>query len=144
VNVARAPKQPEHDTVDIFIETGDKKYLPAWENEEAVIELFRDEEMREWISSEWPWLEDVPPPRTGKKGRPKMSQAEKERSHPTHRAASMVALAKFILSYLYPEQRRKKQMVERACKVVESMTGVPARTLQNYVKRTRGNRRRLV
>jgi hypothetical protein len=149
------PPKPPPPNIDIIIEnvgtyfeTGDRSYLrclPPWKDEAAVTALFRDEEMREW-SSNWPRFDDDPPPRTGKRGFPKMSRAEKEQQHPTHRAAAMVAGVKFILADLYPEQRRTKQMnvTARAYRVVQSMTGVPANTLKNYIRRKKTDRRRIV
>jgi hypothetical protein len=121
--------------------------LPSFIDQDAVLALFDDEDLREW-SSEWPSFDDDDDPRAAllqairqakqgqsaalirlaekslikrARGRPKGSRVSKSKrvqASPIHRAASMVSLAKFILRNLYPKQPLN-QIYDRSLLVVE-------------------------
>src|SRR5262249_47531832 len=138
---------------------------PRWENVEAVVGLFDDEEFAEW-TADFPDFPDPRDPldeaiekakkgdladlirlaregrRKKKSGRPP-SRARRTWKYPVHKAAFMVPEAKWILRHIYPDQP-SDQIRDRALMVVERMTGVGVETIKNYLARSRKNRRRLV
>jgi hypothetical protein len=80
--------------------------------------------------------------RRRRRGRPRMSDAERRKASPVHDAADEVAPIIAVLARLYPE-RAPAEVRRRAIEVAAARRGVDPETLLRYVSRARKDRHRI-
>jgi hypothetical protein len=91
-------------------------------------------------------LIDWPPKRRRRKGRPPMSEAERHRSTPTHRAAEEVPVIEAILRAHYYPLQNARDIGDRARKIAGERAGMkthdPSQTLADYLQHGGMHRKR--
>jgi hypothetical protein len=137
-----------------------KRYRPRWEDVEAVIGLFRDETLGDWLQehlhkfptpleeaiekAERGDLTDLIAMARGKKHRGAGSKWRKLCTQPVHAAAAIVPDVELFLRMVYPEPELSDgDIYDRALLVAEDMTGASAAKIAKYLSRPRKDRRRL-
>src|SRR5262249_49426751 len=76
-------------------------------------------------------------------GRPKMTKAERIQATPVHKAAAMRPLAEFLLQQWYPKQP-DDLIKDRAIDIAAKVAKITRDRLDNYLNRSKKNKRRLV
>jgi hypothetical protein len=127
---------------------------PAWRDEEAV---------REFVASKiegWPLLWEYPKPsppaRTGKRGRPKISEELRRAKNPIHDAADQFYMIREVLKDFYPHESRATIheraltfAAENSClpehlqRRKKDRRRVPSQTLAEHLQRRKKDRRRV-
>jgi hypothetical protein len=136
-----------------------KRYRPRWQDVEAVVDLFRDETLGDWLQDH---LHKFPTPeeevierarqgdltalirrrrRRGERG--PTSKWKRLLKRPVHAAAAILPDIEYFLRWVYPEQTRA-DIRDRALLVAEDMTGAEVKTIERYLSRPKKDRRRLV
>jgi hypothetical protein len=137
-----------------------KRYRPRWQDAEAVVGLFQEEVVGEWLQD--CSLPDSPSPheeaiekakqklqdliRGKRKKRGERGPASKHRrfwTNSVHVAVLILPGIEDALRMVYPEQS-SRDIRDRALLVAEDMTGAKVKTITNYLSRPKKDRRRLV
>jgi hypothetical protein len=147
---------------------GDDTAIPRFSDTEAIIEIFLEEELREWaFARPRPTVtieQALSSAKSGdaadlvriveammtkrKRGRPKMAASARFDASPIHQIASMVQLTESILKSWYPDRLLLRDIRPTAYAVVSAMlrrelTDETADMLDNFLDRSKRNRRRI-
>ena len=114
---------------------------PAWKNEEAVWE-FVASKIEGWRLI-WEYPKPSPPSRTGRRGRPKISEELRRAKNPIHDAADQFYMIHEVLKEFYPHESRAVRRERALTFAAENNWPVRSTTLAEHLHRNRKNRRRV-
>jgi hypothetical protein len=113
---------------------------PAWMDEKRVA-CFVDQKIDGWPLL-WEYPKPSPPARTGRRGRPKMSEELRRAKNPIHSAAEEFYMICRVLRQFYPSKSRST-IRNRAITLAEERNSVQPESLDTHLRRTKKNRRRV-